>query len=219
MSQDIDLKALERKAFRSTYEDGLWDIQLGLIVIAMAIFVFRPAEGYGPLNLIGLVIAFSVANLIFWAGKKFITVPRMGQVRFGESRKQKARTLAVILAVFVLVQAGVVLLTALGWKNPELGAKIFSGLNAGDMERLMVATVGSLFVGPSFIVIAYFSDFLRGYYIAILMALAVFLMILFNQPIYPLIIGVLIVVPGLVLFVKFLRQHPLPSQEAHHRNS
>ena len=219
MSQDFDLKALERKAFRSTYEDGLWDIQLGLIVIAMAIFVFRPAEGYGPLNLIGLVIAFSVANLIFWAGKKFITVPRMGQVRFGESRKQKARTLAVILAVFVLVQAGVVLLTALGWKNPEIGAKIFFALNAGEMERLMVATVGSLFVGPSFIVIAYFSDFLRGYYIAILMALAVFLMILFNQPIYPLLLGALIVVPGLVLLINFLRQHPLPPQEAHHGTS
>ena len=219
MSQDLDLKALERKAFRSTYQDGLWDINLGLIVIGMAIFVFRPEEGYSALNILGLMVACSVANLIFWAGKKFVTVPRMGQVRFGQIRKQKSRTLAVILAVFILVQAGVVLLTGLGWKNPELGAKIFSALNAGDMERLMVATVGSLFVGPSFMVIAYFNDFLRGYYIAIMMTLAVFLMILFNQPIYPLIFGGLIVVPGLVLFINFLRQHPLPSQEAHHGNS
>ena len=219
MSQDFDLKALERKAFRSTYQDGLWDINLGLIVIGMAIFVFRPEEGYSALNILGLMVACSVANLIFWAGKKFVTVPRMGQVRFGQIRKQKSRTLAVILAVFILVQAGVVLLTGLGWKNPELGAKIFSGFSAGNMERLMVATVGSLFVGPSFIVIAYFNDFLRGYYIAILMALAVFLMILFNQPVYPLILGALIVVPGLVLFVNFLRQHPLPSQEANHGNS
>jgi len=219
MSQNLDLKALERKAFRSTYQDGLWDINLGLIVIGMAIFVFRPAEGYSVLNLFGLVVACSVANLILWAGKKFITVPRMGQVRFGEIRKQKARTLGIIMAVFILVQGGIVLLTALGWKNPELGAKIFSALNAGDMERLVVAMVGSLFVGPSFILIAYFNDFLRGYYIAILMALAVFLMILFNQPVYPLILGGLIAAPGLVLFVQFLRKHPLPSQEARHGNS
>ncbi len=219
MSQDLDLKALERKAFSSTYQDGLWDITLGLIVIGMSIFVFRPEEGYGALNFIWLLVTYSVANLVFWAGKKFITMPRMGQVRFGEIRRQKGRTLAIILAVFVLVQGGIVLLTALGGRNPELGAKINSVLNAGNMERLAVAAVGSLFVGPSFILIAYFNDFLRGYYIAILMALAVFLMILFNQPIYPLILGGLIVVPGLVLFVQFLRQYPIPPQEVHHGNS
>ena len=219
MSQDLDLKALERKAFRSTYQDGLWDINLGLIVIGMAIFVSRPDEGYSALNLLWLVVTCLVANLIFWAGKKFITVPRMGQVRFGEIRKQKARTLAIIMAVFVLVQSGIVLLTALSWMNPDLGAKVSSVLNAGNMERLVVAAVGSLFVGPSFILIAYFNDFLRGYYIAILMALAVFLMILFNQPIYPLILGGLIIAPGLVLFVQFLRQYPLSSPEVHHGNS
>jgi len=187
-----------------------------LIVIGMAIFVFRPEEGYSALNILGLMVICLLANLIFWAGKKFITVPRMGQVRFGEIRRQKVRTLAIILAVFVLIQGGIVLVTALSWRNPELGAKITSVFNAGNMERLAVATVGSLFVGPSFILIAYFRDFLRGYYIAILMSLAVFLMIMFNQPIYPLILGVLIVVPGLVLFFQFLRQHPLPSQEVHH---
>lgn len=219
MSQDLDLKLLERKAFSSTYQDGLWDITLGLIVIGMSIFVFRPEEGYGVLNFIWLMVTCSVANLVFWAGKKFITMPRMGQVRFGKIRRQKGRTLAIILAVFVLVQGGIVLLTALGGRNPELGAKINSVLNAGNMERLAVAAVGSLFVGPSFILIAYFNDFLRGYYIAILMSLAVFLMILFNQPIYPLILGGLIVVPGLVLFVQFLRQYPIPPQEVHHGNS
>jgi hypothetical protein len=219
MSQNFDLKAIERKAFRSTYQDGLWDINLGLIVIGMAMFVFRPEEGYSALNFLWLMVTCLVANLIFWAGKKFITVPRMGQVRFGEIRKQKARTLAIIMAVFILVQGGIVLLTALSWKNPDLAAKINSVLNAGNMERLAVATVGSLFVGPSFILVAYFNDFLRGYYIAILMALAVFMMILFNQPIYPLVLGGLIVVPGLVLFVNFLRQHPLPPREARHGSS
>ena len=209
MSQDLDLKALERKAFRSTYQDGLWDINLGLIVIGMAIFEFRPVEGYSALNFIWLMVTCLVANLIFWVGKKFITVPRMGQVRFGEIRKHKAWTLAIILVVFVLIQGGIVLLTAFGWRNPELGVKINSALKAYNMERLAVAAVGSLFVGPSFFLIAYFADFLRGYYIAILMALAVFLMILFNQPIYPLIIGGLIVLPGLVLLAQFLRKYPL----------
>jgi hypothetical protein len=42
------------------------------------------------------------------------------------------------------------------------------------------------------------------------MALAVFLMILINQPIYPVVIGALIIVPGLVLFIHFLKKYPIP---------
>jgi hypothetical protein len=161
------------------------------------------------------MVTFIVANLIFWAGKWLITVPRMGQVRFGAVRKRKALTLAIILGVFVLIQGGIVLLTALGGRNPELAAKVNSFLPAGSSERLMVAVVSSLFVGPPFIMIAYFNDFPRGYYIAILFALSVFLMILLNQPIYPIIIGILIVIPGVVLFVQFLRKYPLHREAGH----
>ena len=209
MTNQLDLKALERKAFRSTYQDGLWDIYWGLIVICMSFFIYRPATGYSPLNIVLSTCTFVVAYALFWVGKRFVTVPRMGQVRFGEVRKQKGRTLAIILGVFVLVQGGIVLLTTIGWRDPGLAAKINSILPAESMERLMVAIVGSLFVGPTLLLIAYFSDFLRGYYIAILMALAVFLMILLNQPIYPVIIGGLIILPGIILFVQFLRKYPL----------
>ncbi len=63
------------------------------------------------------------------------------------------------------------------------------------------------------IVSACFSDFPRGYYSAILMALAVFLMIYLNQPIYPILIGGLILLPGLVLFVRFLKTFPLQPKD------
>ncbi len=215
MDNQLNLKELERKAFRSTYQDGLWDVQWGLIVICMGIFEFRPDYGYGPRNIFLMLLAFSLANLVFWVGKKFVTVPRMGQVSFGPLRKKKNRTLAIILSAVVLVQAGVVLVTATGWLNAGFGAKL-SALLGGDLERMLVAAIGSLFVGPAMILIAFFIDFPRGYYIAILMALAVFLMILFNQPIYPILIGALILVPGVVLFVRFVRKYPLHREEAMH---
>lgn len=214
MNSQLNLKELERKAFRSTYQDGLWDMNMGLIVIGMALFVFRPDEGYGARNIIMMVLSFSLANLVFWVGKKFVTVPRMGQVSFGPLRKKKNRTLAIIMGAIVLVQAGFVLLTAAGWLNAGFGAKL-SSLLGGSPERMLVAALGSLFVGPPMILIAYFSDFTRGYYIAVLMALAVFLMILFNQPIYPILIGVVILVPGVVLFVRFLHKYPLHREEEH----
>ena len=210
----LNLKEMERKAFRSTFQDGLWDIYLGLIVIGMAIFIFRPQAGYSGWNLLLMVAVFGLAYGLFWLGKKFVTTPRLGQVTFGPLRKQKKTTLAIILGVVVVVQAGVVALSAMGWLNPEVGAKINAFLNVRDLERLTVAAIGALFIGPSMILVAYFNDFSRGYYIAILMSVAVFLMIWLNQPFYPVILGGLIILPGVILFVRFLQKYPLHRKDA-----
>jgi hypothetical protein len=209
MSTSLNLKEIERKAFRSTYQDGLWDMYFGLIVVGMAIFIHRPAGGYGPLNILLMVLAFSLAYGLFRAGKKYITLPRMGQVRFGAVRKRKKSTLALIMGAFVLLQVGLVGLTTLGWLNPVMSARLNSFLNEHGGSLPVVAALASLMVGTSMLVIAYFSDFPRGYAIAILMALAVFLMIYLNQPVWPIMIGVLIILPGLVLFVRFLKAYPL----------
>lgn len=209
MSSQLNLKEIERKAYRSTFQDGLWDMYLGAIVACMSLFMYRPPEGYGAVNTLVYMFSFFLAYSFFKAGKKYITLPRMGQVRFGAARKQKGFVLSIILAVIVVVQGGLVLLTAFGWQNPGWGQKVLAMLNNPDLERLLVAVLGSLFVGLPMLLIAHFRDYTRGYYIAVLMSLAIFLMILTNSPIYPLILGGLIFLPGLVLFVQFLREYPL----------
>jgi hypothetical protein len=45
------------------------------------------------------------------------------------------------------------------------------------------------------------------------MMLAVFLMIFLNRPVYPLALGVLTLLPGLVLFVRFVQKYPPPGRE------
>ena len=216
MSAMLDLKELERKAFRSTYQDGLLDMYFGAIVMAMAFFMYRPEDGYSPVNIVVSVVVIALAGGLFLAGKMLITLPRMGQVRFGPARKRRARTLAIILGLVVLVQAGIVGLTTLGWLSPQVGAQVNDFLADHSLERLAVAALGSLFVGPPLILIAYFVDFPRGYYIAVMMSLAVFLMILLNRPIYAVVIGGLIFLPGLVLFVRFLKRYPLPQEGGPH---
>lgn len=124
--------------------------------------------------------------------------------------------MVLILSVVVLIQVGVLGLTALAWLNPEVGAKVNTFLKDRNLMDLAVAVIGSLFVGPSMILVAYFSDFPRGYYIAVMMAIAVFLLVYLNQPIYALIIGSLIALPGLVLFVRFLKAYPLDKGDASH---
>jgi hypothetical protein len=209
----MDLKQIERKAFRSTYQDGLWDMYLGSVVVLMAIFMYRPESGYSAINIVMVVLMLTIAYSLFWAGKKYITVPRMGQVRFGPARQQKKKTLAIILGIFVLIQACIVGLTTIGLRNLEFGAELSGTFGSYSLEHIAVASLSSLFVGIPMLVIAFMNDFPRGYYIAIMMAIAVFMMILTNQPIYPIVIGVIIIVPGLVIFIRFLRKYPLPEGE------
>jgi hypothetical protein len=122
----------------------------------------------------------------------------------------------LILGVVVLIQVTLLVIQFVSWRNPEFGAKLNAFLQEKNAMDLAVATLGSLFVGPSLILIAYFMDFPRGYFIAVMMALAVFLMIYLNQPIYPIIIGILIVVPGVVLFLRFLQKYPLHREGTKH---
>jgi hypothetical protein len=216
MSQEIDLKQIERNAFRSTYQDGLWDIYIGLVVIFMALYMFRPEAGYCVWNNIIFLAGYGVISLIFWAGKKFITLPRMGQVKFGPIRKKRGLYLAIALGIVVLINIGLVILTALGWANPEQAASLNTLLLERGWMDIAVALIGSMLVGVSMILMAYFNDFPRGYYIAIMASLAVFLMIWLNQPVFPIILGGLILLPGVVLFIRFLSKYPLPKQEAFH---
>lgn len=214
MNTSLNLKEIEKRAFRSTYQDGLWDIYYGLIVICMAVFMDRPEEGYGWTNIALMAGSFLIAWFLFRMGKKFITIPRLGQVVFGEARKQKKRTMSIVLGIFVACQFILLLVTAFGWLNPPFGRRLGSLLD-GKNELLLVSTIGSLIVCVGMSVTAYFSDFPRGFYIAILMALAVFLILYFDQPIFPALIGVLIVLPGIWLLIRFLKQYPRSREEVY----
>jgi hypothetical protein len=215
MSVNLNLKEMERRAFRSTYQDGLWDIYMGGMVAGFAMLTNLPDSDEFPLGRFLLYFGvIAMSYLIFWAGKKFITLPRLGKVKFGAERRKRKRTLGIILGVIVAIQTVVVLLSIVLWAEPELGAGI--GFLSGDRRAtdLLVASLGALFVGPSLALVAYFNDFPRGYYIAVVMAAAVFLMIWFDRPVYLLIAAAMIILPGIVLFLRFLRQYPRPPAEA-----
>jgi hypothetical protein len=120
MNTQLNLKELERKAFLTTYQDGLWDLLFGLIVICMSVSFYRPASGYSPLNIVMFSCSMVLANVLFWAGKMFITLPRMGQVKFGARRRKRVLTMIIVLSVVVLVQVALFSFQLAAWANPEL---------------------------------------------------------------------------------------------------
>jgi hypothetical protein len=217
MTNTLDLKNIEKKAFRSVHQDGLLDIGIGGIVLCMSIWSFSTDSEEFPLFRFGLFLAGMVVfQLIYWGGKRYYTVPRLGQVKFGPRRQQRALTMAILLAGIILLQVLIVAGTILLWKNPGWAASLGFAQTGPDRERLLVAVIGAMFVGPSLALLAYFSEFMRGYYIALILSLAVFSMIWFGQPIYMTVSALLILIPGVVLFICFLHNYPLPPADASH---
>jgi hypothetical protein len=215
MSQPLDLKALERKAFRSTFQDGLWDLYFGcLLLVNTFMFTFQQSEQMPWLKLTLEFVLLAGSAGLFWLGKKYITTPRLGQVKFGPDRRKKGLTLGLILAGFVLVTLALVLVTAAAGRIPAVGAAVDAWLPEVQTPRLLLASFLGLFLGLVIAVIAYFNDFPRGYYIAVVTSLGFFLTYLLDNPLYLGLAAALIILPGLALFVRFLRDHPLPPAEA-----
>jgi len=219
MSQNLDLKAMERKAFRSVHQDGLWDIYIGGLLLVLSLMFSIPESGEGELTYIGLaLVGVAIMFAFFQLGKKYITTPRMGQVRFGAERQKRKITLVWIMSAFVLVTLGMFLFSLYVW-NLSASGRIFDLPISRSQERVFVALLAALISGASMTVLSYFKEFMRGYYIALLMAAGFFFTLLFDITTPMIVAGALILVPGLALFFNFLRQHPLPPREVGHGNS
>lgn len=212
MSQNLDLKKLERMAFVRTFQDGLYDIYLGGLFASFAAFgftVFPGSETETLPTLLYYLIGAGLSFAFFFLGKKFITLPRIGLVNFGPRRQKRKRDLILALAVIVFVQVLVVTLQFSHLLSPAVREWLAPVLGQADNSRWMVAVLAVAFVAPGMLVIAYFTDIPRGYYHAVVMALAVFLMIMLDQAWWMLLGGLLILLPGLVQFVQFLQHYPL----------
>ena len=212
MSQNISLKELERKAWTSSFQDGLWDIYLGLLLLAMAVWALLSDVGFSESLGMAIFIGLEVlAMLVLWAGKKIVTIPRMGRVRFGPKRKAKLNWVRVILFISVLVGAGVFVAgLATRANRPEwLNATLIFPA-AWMVNAIVVFSLG-----------AYFLDFNRLYLIGVMYALPVPLDIMFREftdiDLSFLAFGVpavVILLTGTVVLIRFLRDYPLLTEEA-----
>jgi hypothetical protein len=212
MSERINLKEVERKAWRSFFQDGLWDIYLGLLLLGMGSsslgrYVGLPEEsGWSLLpNLIWAIVSM----LILWVGKRFVTVPRMGRVKLGPKGKARKRKTRVLLTASVLVGVVVFAIALVARGNPPRRlnlAVVFPAVYALNM--LVVFSLG-----------AYFLDFARLYLIGVMYALPVPLLITLDE-IAGIDIGfgafaapaAVILLIGMVLFIRFLRDYPVPEE-------
>ncbi|MDH4136914.1 MAG: hypothetical protein OEW09_09420 [Anaerolineae bacterium] len=209
MSHTINLKELERKAFRSTFQDGLWDMYLGFLLLTMGMGPVLPALNTSVMWTLVILLMLSVlAWLAFWAGKKFITTPRMGLVKFGPQRKAKLKKTRAVLFLSALLGVIMFVLRAtwnIEWAAIPIPAYVWA------VQAIVVFGLG-----------AYFLDVSRFYAYGVLYAIPVPVGIVLLQNtglpgfmFLPFgVSGVVMVLIGAVLFSRFLRDYPLLPEEA-----
>jgi drug/metabolite transporter (DMT)-like permease len=208
----FNLTEIEKKAYRSTFQDGLWDIFLGSQLLILSISALLSNMGLTNKLHMGLLILLQVlVVLAFTIGKKRITIPRMGYVKFGTKRKRKITKSRIILLISVI--AGVVVF---------LIASAFIQSNpAGQSKLLLLAPVAWVINSVIiFSLLAYYMDFTRLYLYGVLFALPVpvdmaikqFTNLNLNHVAFA-VPGIAMLIVGTVLLVRFLRDYPISGQE------
>jgi hypothetical protein len=192
----VSLKEIERRAYRSTFTDGLYDIQFGLIFLVFALIPVL--ELIGVSRFVGYSLLL-IPLLIPWLGKRYITVPRMGTVEFGEKRKKKKLIAWVAAAIVLFLTVPLFIMMIKQNPSSSLGWKLIA-----------------IFAAPVFVLAVYTTDFPRLYVYAALLffgvVLAEFLLGQVGSPLNSVfsfgIPGVVITGIGVGLLVKFVRSHP-----------
>ena len=205
----IDLKSVESKAWRATFDDGLWDLALGLFMLALTaekvLVHFAISEAVRLSIFVGLELA---AIFVVSIGKRLFTLPRIGQVKFGAKRRAKLGKVEIITVAAVILGAGL-------WRGMES-----SPGQAMDSQRIMPA-LWALTALVTFGLAAYLFEYRRLYFIGFLYAATVptlHFLKTFYSPVTAALVAfgvpaLIILIMGEMAFVNFLRSTPVPQEE------
>jgi len=209
MASNMDLKAIKRRVLTSYFQDGLFELILGLSLALMGCLILIPngaSMAYLPIMLLSLCLP---------AAKKRYVAPRVGYVSLAPKKKGVAR-LTVALTLTALLGLAVFFLTATrnmpGWLGSSLSA-LFEFPQWGAVLGILLASMFSLFALRSGITRFYAFAFLFGIGAVVVALLKVTpgmrATILFVGP------GSVVMIGGLIVFIRFLRSNPvLPEGDA-----
>jgi hypothetical protein len=197
MTQDADLKQIERRAYVSYFQDGLTDLYGGFILLGLGLAMLTDQMWWLALMLVG--------TAVLWARKR-ITFSRMGYARFSPQREARTKRsrIAAGIAVAGTLLLGVILF-ALLWTNG-----LPQWLEAWLADYFLVAF--AVMVGTIIALSAYLLGVARFYAYAVLVFAAFVAAQLFDiSPGLPVTIAAgVIVLCGLAVLVRFLRKYPKP---------
>jgi hypothetical protein len=207
VTQNIDMKELEKKAWTSYFQDGLLDIAIGMIMLAAVLSSTLDVIGISDEVRISIYIPLMVVvpPVIVILGKRYITIPRLGVARFGPHRKARNR---IMIAGLVGTQLILLAMLALQW---------IYGVGSGWLGSIIV----TLNILAAFCLIAYLLDYKRMYVIGILVAASepvTFCLKNYSDTVYRGFIAygipaIIVMVMGFIVLRQFMREYEKPTME------
>ena len=203
MTIKLDLKEIEQRANYAAFQDGLTEILMGLFLF---FYGGSLATNTLPVGFIFILLAvFFAKPLTEWIKKRYI-YPRIGYVKLPEdpNATSKGIAIAAIIMMVVLLGALAISMVVLG---QEEGRDFFLAYIVPPVSGFMLA-IGPYWLGQTY-------GLLRGYLWAALFVLGGIAMPVFSIAsgyeavgLLCTLVGLLPLVTGTILFVRFIRKYP-----------
>jgi hypothetical protein len=202
MNKKMNLREVEKKTYMSYHQDGLIDIFVGVYVLLFALGILLSTVTDFSTWFVVPAIFPAIMVPVWVSAKKRITMPRIGYVKIG------SRGANMLMAIFLgLMVAGLgtfmvfSFASSQGWaltlRNLIISnSLIIIGVSSAAMSSLFAYTMG-----------------LKRLHAYGLLALALFFtghFVTIPFGYFLLTIGLVIIISGFVLLLRFIRKYPLP---------
>jgi hypothetical protein len=207
VTNEPNLKEIERRAYTSYHQDGLLDIIAGMYILGFGLGIFMDMIldfGFGVIIMPGGLIA--VALPIWIAAKRKITIPRIGFVKFRTGGTTKLTAIFVGLMVLGLGAFSVFTLATV-----QGGSRMW--LDLIFQNGMLIVGFGSLAVCLLF---GYSMGLKRLYAYGLLAVISLvighFMGIFFAYILF--VLGITVLATGFAVLINFVKKYPLKGDKA-----
>jgi hypothetical protein len=203
VSAKISLKEAEQKAFRMWYDDGLWDVLLGSVFLMFPVGITLSPSLGDFWSSAAMVPVWAVVWLVIWQVRRRVVTPRIGTMRPGPARRAVLFRFTIVMLVANV--AGLVL-------------GLVAALTVGRIPGLLTGIIFGMMLLAGCTFAAYMLGFSRLYVYGLMLGLCPPVgEWLWSQGIlahhgFPVMFGTaagVMILVGLVIFIRLLRNNPL----------
>jgi hypothetical protein len=207
MNDVISLKKAERRVFSAATQDGLTDVFIGCVVLMFAIAPFLSASLGDFWSSAVFVPLWGLIALGIWLIRRLMLRPRIGFVRFGAARKTRLRIFSVVMLCVNVI---------------ALLLGIWTSFNSEALSGSLTSVRFGLICLVLFSIAAYFLDFRRLYVYGLMIGLSPligeWLWVRGNVSHhgFPITFGItagVMILTGLFIFLRLLRNNPVSNEE------
>jgi len=196
MTQNINLKEIEKKAYRDSQQDGLMEVMMGLILMTFGGFFYSPVFSF---YILLIVFAGRIVEFI----RRRYTHPRIGFVKFHEENPKDALTgvflfeVAVIVIMFTLISIFGEVTDYSQWV--KWSPLFFGMILVGPFAHAQSRSGNVRYTGYAILSVV----------LGLFFSLADFASGRTGLILYLVLMGGFLLISGLFIFARFLRRYPL----------